>query len=120
MQTPNISPRISSLPPLTDSRRHPRYKVDVDITVKTRTCGLLQGRTVDISESGVSALLMIEAPLAEVVDLTFSLPFGRVHTLAIVRQRQAFRYGFEFLDPTLIQETIRRTCNMNPEMFRAE
>jgi len=38
----------------------------------------LKGRTVDISESGISAMLTIEAPLCEVVELSFTLPDGPV------------------------------------------
>jgi len=38
---------------------------------------MLKGHTVDISESGISAMLkMIEVPLGEVVELDFTLPFG--------------------------------------------
>ncbi len=28
----------------------------------------------------------------------------------MVRQRNAFRYGFEFIDPDFLPEFIRRTC----------
>jgi hypothetical protein len=71
---------------------------------------MLKGRTVDISESGVAAMLTIEAPLGEVVELSFTLPDGPVRVQATVRQKNAFRYGFEFVDPNTVNETIRRTC----------
>jgi hypothetical protein len=45
-----------------DARRQPRFKIEVDITINSRTCGMLKGQTVDISESGVAAMLRIEAP----------------------------------------------------------
>jgi hypothetical protein len=32
------------------------------------TCGLLKGRTVDISESGIAAIITIEPPLGEIVE----------------------------------------------------
>jgi hypothetical protein len=55
-------------------------------------------------------MLMVEAPLCEVVDLSFILPYGSVQILATVRQRSAFRYGFEFVDHTAVPEVIRHTC----------
>jgi hypothetical protein len=94
----------------TDARRQPRFKIEVDITVISRTCGVLKGHTVDISESGIAAMLRIEAPLGEVVELDFALPCGAVTIQAIGRQRNAFRYGFEFVDSDSMHEVIRRTC----------
>ena len=64
----------------------------------------------DISESGVAAMLTIEASLGEIVELSFTLPDGPVRLFATVRQKNAFRYGFEFVDPNTVNETIRRTC----------
>lgn len=95
----------------TDARRRPRFKLEVEITIKSRTCGVLNGRTVDISETGIAAMLTIEAPLAEIVELNFTTPYGPVTILATVRQRNAFRYGFEFVDPNAVPEVIRRTCH---------
>ncbi|HMD15408.1 MAG TPA: PilZ domain-containing protein [Terriglobales bacterium] len=92
-----------------DPRRHPRFKLGVDIIIHSRTCGVLKGHTVDISESGISAIMRIEVPLGEIVELDFTLPFGPVTTYATVRQRSAFRYGFQFLELTDV-EAIRRTC----------
>jgi len=65
---------------------------------------------VDISESGISAMLTIEAPLGEVVELSFTLPDGPVTLCATVRQKNAFRYGFEFVDLISVNEVVRRTC----------
>ena len=52
----------------------------------------------DISEGGLSALLKIETPIDEVVRLEFLLPYGAVSVHALVRHRDAFRYGFQFLE----------------------
>jgi hypothetical protein len=95
---------------IADARRQPRFKIEVDVIVHSRTCGVLKGYSVDISESGIAAMLTIEAPLGEVVELNFTLPFGPVTIPAMVRQRNAFRYGFEFVDATPPNEIIRRTC----------
>ncbi len=63
----------------------------------------------DISESGISAIMRIGVPLGEVVELDFTLPLGRVTTYAAVRQRSAFRQGFQFLELNDL-EVVRCTC----------
>jgi hypothetical protein len=93
-----------------DQRRQPRFKIEVPVTVSSRTCGRLRGHTVDISESGISAILKIEVPVGELVELEFTLPFGPVITYAMVRQRNAFRYGFQFVESADEHQTIRDTC----------
>ncbi len=93
-----------------DARRQPRYKLEVDIRIDSRACGVLKGRTVDISESGISAMLMLEVPLGEFVELQFTLPFGPVKVYATVRQRSAFRYGFQFVESHEVHEIIQATC----------
>ncbi len=100
----------NSLPEMIDARHYPRFKLEIDIGISSRSCGLLKGHTVDISESGISALLRIEVPLGEVVELDFTLPFGPVTIYAIVRQRNAFRYGFKFVESNFLKEVIRPTC----------
>ncbi|MGA7694528.1 MAG: PilZ domain-containing protein [Candidatus Sulfotelmatobacter sp.] len=96
---------------IVDARRQPRFKIAVDIGINSRTCGLLTGHTVDISESGISAMLRIEVPLGEVVELGFTLPFGPVTIYAMVRQRNAFRYGFQFVESNAMHEVIQTTCH---------
>lgn len=93
-----------------EARRQPRFKIEVDITIKSRTSGLLTGHTVDLSESGISAMLKIEVPLGEVVELHFTLPFGPVTIYAMVRQRNAFRYGFQFFESNAGHKVIQATC----------
>ncbi len=95
---------------LVDARRQPRFQLKVDISIHSRTSGVLTGHTLDISESGVSALLRIEVPVGELVELEFSLPPGPVRIFATVRQRSAFRYGFEFLGLNAEKEVILTTC----------
>lgn len=55
-------------------------------------------------------MLTVEVPLGEVVKLDFTLPFGPVTIYAAARQRNAFRYGFEFVDSGFVHEFIRHTC----------
>jgi hypothetical protein len=101
---------ILPVPTILDARRQPRFRIEVDIKIDSRTCGMLEGHTVDISESGIAAMLRIEVPLGEVVELDIALPCGSARVQAIGRQRNAFRYGFEFVDSNCVHELIRRTC----------
>ena len=71
---------------------------------------MLKGRTVDISESGIAAMLRLEVPLGELVKLDFTLPLGDVTIYAIGRQRNTFRFGFEFIESNHVHEIIRHTC----------
>ncbi len=103
-------PAASPVRDIVDARRHPRFKLEVDIDIHSSTSGLLEGHTVDISESGISAMLRIEVPLGEIVELEFMLPLGPVNICAAVRQRNAFRYGFQFLESNLGNKVIRITC----------
>ncbi len=104
-------PAASRVRDVVDARRHARFKFEVNIGVHSRTCGMLQGQTVDLSESGISVMLRLEVPLGEVVKLDFELPFGPVTIHAVVRQRNAFRYGFQFLESSAVNEVIRSTCH---------
>lgn len=55
-------------------------------------------------------MLMVEVPIGEVVRLEFSLPLGDVEAHALVQQRNAFRYGFKFVESSSALELIARTC----------
>lgn len=93
-----------------EARRHPRYKIEVDVRIYPRNVSVVRGHSVDISESGISAMLREEVPLGEVVRLEFALPTGDVAIHALVRQRNAFRYGFEFLEEASQRQIITRAC----------
>lgn len=93
-----------------ENRQSPRFKIEVRICVYLRDRPVLRGRTVDISESGIAAMLMEEVPLGEVVRLEFTLPLGEVELHALVRQRRAFRYGFQFVEQASAHDMIGRTC----------
>jgi hypothetical protein len=110
-------PAVGSVRNIPDARRQPRLKLDVDIRVSTKTCGVLQGHTVDISESGISALLKLEVPVGEFVELQFMLPFGAVTAYAVVRQRSAFRYGFQFVESNEIIQNTCRSLQLEQSLF---
>jgi len=99
-------------------RQCPRFKLDIEIKVQSHSSGMLLGRTVDISETGIAAMLKMEVPLGEVVQLEFTLPLGQVEVAALVRQRNAFRYGLQFVEQGPARELIARTCrDLSLEQF---
>jgi hypothetical protein len=93
-----------------EARRHPRFKLEVDVRIYPRNAPVVRGHTVDISEAGISAMLRVEVPIGEVVRLEFTLPDGDVVVLAMVRQHNAFRYGFQFVETSSAQDVIGRAC----------
>jgi hypothetical protein len=95
---------------MVDARRHPRFTFQASIRVYARDCEVVRGETVDLSQSGVAAMMRVEVPVGEVVRLEFSVPSGDVEIHAVVRQRTAFRYGFQFLEASSAQDLIGRTC----------
>jgi hypothetical protein len=102
--------RLRSADELLETRRHARYKLEVNVCVYPRNAAVVRGYTVDISESGISAMLRVEVPIGMVVRLEFSVPLGDIEIHAVARQRDAFRYGFEFMQSSSAQELIGRTC----------
>jgi hypothetical protein len=98
-QHPSISRKF-------DARRHFRFIFEVNIRVRARE-GTTKGRTVDISESGISAVMARPVPLGEVVELDFELPLGPVTIYAAVRRRTAFRQGFQFLQSDALMDVIQ-------------
>jgi len=93
-----------------EARRHPRYKLEVNARVYPRNAAVVRGHSVDISVSGISIMLRDEISIGEVVRVEFAVPLGEVQVHALVRQRNAFRYGLEFVDPISPQHIIGQTC----------
>jgi len=103
--------RASQTEKLSDARQHSRFKLDGDLKIYSRISSVVMGRTVDISEAGLAAMLQIEVPVNQVVRLEFKLALGGVSIRALVRQRNVFRYGFQFVEPDSdAQELINRFC----------
>ena len=93
-----------------DLRGCPRFKLDVEIRIHSHSSGPLTGYTIDISESGIAAILKMEVSVDQLVQLEFTLPEGTVEVEALVRQRRAFRYGFQFVEQGPARELIARAC----------
>jgi len=97
-------------PAVFEGRRRPRFPLLAEIHVHSRSAGRLQGHTLDISQTGVSALLTLDLPVGEVVELEFELPSGPVSICALVRNKIAFRYGFQFVEPDP-EGAIKAACS---------
>ena len=81
-----------------EKRRHQRLELNVDVIVRTDSA-LLPGRTQDISEYGMSAILPVELRDGQEVELQIRLPSATQTVRAIVRHRNVFLHGFEFVQP---------------------
>lgn len=97
-----------------EARLCPRFKLDVNLRIHSSAGELLSGYALDISESGISAMLLIEVSMGEVVELDFELPVGLVSVRAVVRERSAFRYGFQFVQPNAAHQFIVDACGLLP------
>ena len=89
-----------------EKRRDPRFKLEAELTVRSKK-GLIPGRTLEISEFGMSAILPVELLVGETVELKIKLPLNPATVRAIVRNRNVFRHGFEFAHP--LRETVGNT-----------
>ena len=57
----------------------------------------MPGRGLDVSESGMAAILPVELEIGENVDLEFKKSGVTHHARASVRHKNVFRHGFEFI-----------------------
>jgi hypothetical protein len=87
-----------------DLRGHLRLSIDMDITLFCLGHGMIKGRISDLSESGFAAELLLRLPFGETVTAEIHLPFGIKTAEAVVRNRNAFRHGFEFVGTDLSEE----------------
>ena len=78
-----------------ERRRHRRHELEVEVIVRTDRA-LVPGRSQEISESGMSAILPVELREGEKVELQIRLPGTTATVRAVVRHRNVFRHGFEF------------------------
>ena len=95
---------------LSEQRALPRFGLDVPLRIHFRKGELILGRTVDMSESGMSAIVLLEMSIGQPIELDFKLPCGPVNVHAIVKNKNAFRYGLEFVLTDKERMTIKRGC----------
>ena len=98
-------------------RRHPRHHLATPVNLWRRrgTGTMIPGIALEISLSGISVILPEELTLGEEVEFVLLLPDGQLRMVAVVRNRNMFRYGFEFDLPTAAQkQLISDTCAALP------
>ena len=79
-------------------RRHQRIALEVEVLIVTNGA-MLPGRTQDLSESGMAAIIPVELHDGSEVELQIKLPSGTQTVRAIVRHHNVYRHGFEFVQP---------------------
>jgi TonB family protein len=105
-------------------RRIPRYSVaiPVDITVlRSEAPATIPGRSLDLGEGGVAAVLAAELPLGEWVAVEFQLPNSvqALQAKAVVRHHNQLRCGFEFLGLSGDQRSMIRHWARNSQPLPA-
>jgi hypothetical protein len=106
-EDPTGIPRLDAL---REARRDLRFKLYIDVEIHSPSLGPVSGRTLEISEGGLSATLPVELPVGEVVRLDLKLRIGWVNIGATVRNRSAFRHGLQFVEPNPALHIIRENC----------
>jgi hypothetical protein len=84
-------------------RRHPRVLFSVPITLRHLMTGGVRaahGITLDLSESGMGALVEGSLHIGDTVAIELKLPDHVLSAVAIVRHSSDVRAGFEFLGLT--------------------
>jgi hypothetical protein len=76
--------------------RQTRHRLEADVTIRAEG-KLVPGRAQDISESGMAVMLPVELPIGTTVEVEIRLPAVPVTTRAIVRNRDVFLHGLEFV-----------------------
>ena len=108
---PQNQPPVAPVLGARESRRKARYKLAVDIIIHSKSCGVLKGRSLDISEVGIAAVMGDDIPIGEVVKMNIPLPSGPITIGATVRQSGSFfRYGFEFIESDAAREILQSAC----------
>jgi hypothetical protein len=95
-----------------DRRRHARYRLAVPISVHTEEGPAIVAMTLEISESGLSAVLSSSVKVGSTVQLE---PVGAGTVHATVCHKVGRVYGFEFLQMTEEQTNrLRDECRRLP------
>ena len=89
-------------------RAFPRFLLDIRVVI--RAGEILHGRSKDLGEGGLGAVIPGNIAIGQVVELEFQLPTSNepLTLQAEVRYGQGFQYGFRFLHPTERQRELIR------------
>jgi len=83
-------------------RRWQRFRLDVPVRViaqRDNKATIVSGRGNEVSEGGLAVFAGIELRLGEVIGVEFTPPYSSepLRVRGIVRNRQGYKYGIEFL-----------------------
>ena len=97
------------------SRRHQRHEIStgLHVTVRVGQQRSLRGRSLNISEGGISGIFVKAWDVGTPVDIEFSVPTtsSPVRVGGVVRSHSGHCCGFEFVDLSPDQrEVISKTC----------
>lgn len=84
-------------------QRHPRVLYSIPLTLHHLAAGGVRssrGISLDISESGLGALVEGRLEVSDIVAIELTLPGSQLNAVAIVRHTSSDRSGFEFLGLT--------------------
>jgi hypothetical protein len=100
------------------ARRWERYEISITVSVTMVVNGErsnFRGEACNISKGGLRLFITRELELGASVNLEFLIPYHATELVirGIIRNRDGFNHGVEFLNPTLQQqEIIERTCKV--------
>lgn len=102
-----------------EKRKYPRYTIDVSVKVRVSTMGGVTsysyGRGNNLSQGGMSIHVAHELSVGKMVRLILTLPHAtrQIECDAVVRDRESYRYGLEFVNmPAEDRSLVERACKM--------
>ena len=97
-----------------ERRRSPRYPFDQRLTVTAKVQGkqaTIYGRTIDISERGLGAVISGFLERGDSVSVEFNMSAGDLRLTALVRFVHGFRHGFEFTGMSAAEsQNLKQAC----------
>jgi len=104
-------------------RRYARYEIAAPLLLVVYRPGTIlriHGRSLEIGEGGIRAVLSGEVRLGERVDIEFTLPFfpQSLRMRAVVRHQAQLQCGVEFLSMTSEQREVLQALAIHPEVAR--
>lgn len=102
----------ATMPATPDRRRHHRFRLSVPISVSGSDSSVIPAITLEISEAGLSAVLVSDLHIGDFVKI---YPIAGETFAAHVRHRVGRVSGFEFLNPSELQVSrLREICTRLP------